>query len=228
MKFKSNVYTQASGSIGGITYSRNAGGMYTRSRTIPTNPNTALQQDAKSRLSTLADRWVNVLTDAQRAAWAVYAQQVPLINTLGETRPIPANAMYIRCNSPRLLAGLAAVDAGPTNYTLATLTPPTVPSITAATDTVEYEFSNADPWATAVGGALLVFISRPQNETVNFFKGPFQFAGSTLGAVVPPASPDSQVSNFAIAVGQRVFARFIATEADGRLSADVIRFLTAT
>lgn len=219
MKFKSAVFTQASGSIGGITYSHNTGGMYVRARATPTNPNSTYQQDVRSYLASLAIAWATTVSDANRALWADYAANVPLVDRLGESRPIPALAMYCRCNVPRLQAGLARVDAGPTLFSLAQLTAPSV-TVDAATDNVGVAFTNTDTWATAVGGALLVYASRPVSPAINFYKGPYRYAGKIAGAVSPPTSPEDIELPFTVVAGQQVFFRFVATNADGRLSAD--------
>ena len=47
MLFKSAAFTQASGSVGGLTFAHNRGGMYTRARSIPVNPKT--QQTGRCR-----------------------------------------------------------------------------------------------------------------------------------------------------------------------------------
>lgn len=227
MKFKSSVYTQASGSVGGLTYSRNGGGMYTRARAVPTNPNTPAQQAVKAFLSNLAQYWTNTLTAAQRQAWEAYAAAVPVRDSLGEERPISGNAMFCRCNMPRLVGGLAIVAAGPTTNTLAGLTPPSIVTATGSSGIISVSYTNTDGWANAVGGALLVFASQPQSPGVNFFKGPFRFAGKVLGAATPPTSPAAITSPFPFTAGSRVFTRFVATNADGRLSADLIRFQLA-
>jgi len=227
MLFKSSVYTQASGSIGGITYSRNAGGMYTRGRAIPTNPNTAAQQAVKGYMSLLSQAWSNVLTSLQRGAWEAYAANVPLRNSLGDERPVSGLNQYIRSNVPRLTAGLSRIDAGPTNYTLCGLTPPTIVSITASSSLASIAFTNTDEWALATGGALLIFVSEPLQATINFFKGPFRYAGRVNGAGTAPTSPASVTIPFPTAVGKKLFVRFAATAPDGRLSADLIRFQLA-
>ena len=51
MKFTSQVYTQASGSVGGLTYSHNRSGMYTRARSTPTDPASTLQLERRSNFS---------------------------------------------------------------------------------------------------------------------------------------------------------------------------------
>lgn len=227
VKYKSQVFSQASGSIAGMTYSRNAGGLYVRARAVPVNPNTPAQQQVKANLSNLSQRWTNTLTAVQRAAWEAYAAAVPVRDSLGEERPISGNAMYIRCNSPRLAGSLAIVDDGPTNNTLCGLTPPSIVTATGSSGILSISYTNTDVWAGAVGGGLLVFVSQPQTPAVNFFKGPFRFAGKVAGAATPPTSPAAITSPFPFVAGKRVFARFVATAADGRLSADMIRFQLA-
>lgn len=217
MKFKSSLLTQASGSIGGITASRNRGGMYLRARAIPVNTNTSFQQAVRNFMSLLTSRWVNTLTDLQRAAWAVYAEQTPMTDSLGESRTIPALAHYVRSNVARLQAGLTVIDAGPTVYGL-----PTLSAIDATIDASDGEadiaFTNTDAWATAVGGALAVKISRPQNKSINYFNGPYRFAGAILGAATPPTSPGTLTLPFPVAADQKVFLEARSMLADGRLS----------
>lgn len=219
MKFKSQVYTQVSGSVGGLTYAHNKGGMYTRGRSIPTNPKTLQQQAVRNGLQLTSNAWSATLTSAQRDAWNTYAFNVPMVDSLGESRKVSGNAMYNRSNVIRIQAGLTSVAAGPTTFTLATLTNPTVSGV-ASTGVLTVGFTNTDTWATAVGGALLVYVSRPQSVGVTFFKGPYRYAGRVNGAVVPPTSPSTAITSpFALAAGQRVFVRILATNADGRLSA---------
>lgn len=217
MKFKSSLLTQASGSIGGLTASRNRGGMYMRARAIPVNTNTSFQQAVRNFLAILTSRWVNTLTALQREAWAVYAEQTPMTDSLGESRTIPALAHYVRSNVARLQAGLSIVDAGPTVYGL-----PTLSALDATVDASDGEadivFTNTDDWATEVGGALAVAISRPQNVSINYFNGPYRFAGSVLGAVIAPTSPATLTLPFPVSLGQKVFIQARSMLADGRLS----------
>jgi hypothetical protein len=80
-------------------------------------------------------------------------------------------------------------------------------------------FTNTDEWATAVGGSLLVYAGRPQNPSVNFFKGPYRFAGRINGAVVPPTSPLTVPAPFVFQQTQREHVQFRAVGADARISA---------
>lgn len=214
MLFKSQVLTEASGSIGGMTYSHNAGGMYTRGRTIPVNPNSQYQQGVRGALAALATAWTSELTDAQRLAWQVFADNVPVVNRLGDARVIPALAWYIKANVQRLAQGKTRIDAGPEVYALGNLTEPS-PTVQEPS-TGSLAFTNSDAWAIAVGGHLFLQVSPPQSPTVNFYSGPFRTVLTVNGAVVPPTTPQAFTYPWAGAEGQKVFYRTIASEPDGR------------
>lgn len=220
MLIKSALLTQASGSTGGMTASHNRGGMYLRSRAIPTNPNTGRQVVVRGILSALVVAWNNTLTPTQRENWNTYATNTPVVNVLGDSKNLSGINMYCRCNVPRIQAGLARIDNAPTTFNLGAMTNPTLVSATAGTGIVVVSFTNTDAWATATGGALLIYLSRPQNAGVNFFRGPYAYAGRVNGLVVPPTSPANITAPFPFTAGSRVFARIRASLADGRLTAD--------
>lgn len=217
MKYTSAIAATGSGSIGGATASRNKGGQYFRRRAVPTNPASAFQVVVRNAVTALSNAWSNVLTAPQRAAWGTYAENVNWTDSLGQSIKLSGNQMYIRSNASRIQAGLTTVAAGPTNYTLATLTIPTITGI-AATSVATVTFANTDPWATAVGGAMLLYFSRPQSVGINFFKGPYRFGFRVNGAATPPTSPATGTIPFVGAAGSQVFFLARATNADGRLS----------
>jgi len=217
--FKSSVLAQSSGSLGGTVYSHNRGGQYIRNRSTPTNPASAQQQVVRNALSALSNAWVNLLTDAQRTAWDVYAANTPLTNRVGDLINVGGLGMYQRGNVPRLQAGLTRVDDAPVVFSLPVLSGVSVPQGNPATPSVDVAFDNTNPWATETGGALLVFVSRPANPSVNFFKGPYRFAGTVLGDdTTPPTSPATITTPFAFSIGNRLFVRTVAVRADARLS----------
>jgi hypothetical protein len=218
MKFNSQIVTAASGSIGGCTYSRNRSGMYIRGRTLPVNPNSAFQQTMRAALTTLVARWTSVLTTAQRDAWSVWAFNTPQTDKLGNPILITGQNAYIKMNAQRLQIPVAVVDDAPTVYAGAVLTPPVLVTCSEAAQLLEYSYTATDQWNTEVGGHLLVYGGRPQNPSKLFFAGPYRFAGADNGAVVPPASPSSQGTPFPFVAGQRIHVRFVAMNADGRIS----------
>lgn len=220
MKYTSAIAATASGSIGGATASHNRGGQYFRRRAIPVNPSTVQQQAVRGIFATVQSAWNSVLTAAQRNAWDTYALNTPVTDSLGNPVNAGGKGMYTRGNVARLQSGLTRVDTGPTTFGLPNLTAPGLTSLIATTGVLTYTFTNTDPWAIAVGGALLIYVSRPQSVSINGFKGPYRLAGSKLGAATPPTSPGTVTSPFTFAVGQKGFVRFVSVTPDGRLSGD--------
>lgn len=218
MLFTSPVYSQASGAVAGLVYSHNRGGMYTRARTTPTNPNSPEQAAVRAALGYLVNRWISVLTDVQRAAWDNYAAQVTYSGPLGEFRAATGQQNFIRSNVPRIQAGLDVVDTAPGEFNTGSQLPSTLAADGSA-DTLALTFSTDDEWANETGSYLLLYSSRPVNPTINFFKGPYRLAGTIQGnTTTPPTSPATIASPFDLVAGQRVFFRTIISRVDGRLS----------
>lgn len=218
MKFISQIVTAASGSIRGCVFSRNRSGAYIRGRVVPVNPGSAFQNVVRAALATLVARWTSVLTVAQRTAWDTWAFNTPHTDSLGQSITITGQNAYISLNALRIQFGVAVIDTAPIIFAGAVLTPPGIVSATAATEVLSISFTNTDLWATAVGGYLAVYVSRPQNASVLFFKGPYRLMGKISGAVVPPTSPMPITSTFPFEVGQRVHTQFRAVNADGRIA----------
>lgn len=212
------------GSIGGWVFSRNAGGDYIRNRAIPTQPGSPEQNAVKALMSQLTNVWATTLTDAQRSAWDSYAAAVELPNSQGIYRNVGGLAMFVRSNLPRLQAspvGLPRVDSGPTTFTLGDYTVPIMGIPSAATQDVDIGFTTTDDWVGEDEAAMLIYLSRPQNPAVNFFKGPYRLAGFVLGdGTTPPTSPATITVPFTFVAGQRVFGRFNVCRADGRLGSE--------
>lgn len=208
----------ASGSMGGQTASHNRGGMYLRARAVPTNPGSQFQQDIRTIFSGLTTRW-QVITAPQRAAWTTYAINVPVLNRMGDPIVLTGQQMYIRCNSARIQAGLSVVDDGPIVFAMDSLS---IVSITPAdtSDILALVFDNTDEWANEDDAALLAYGARQQALTINYFRGPYRYAGKVEGdSVTPPTSPTVTVINpFEFDVGNAAFARVLSVRADGRIS----------
>jgi len=221
MIFASPVYSKVSGSIAGLTYSHNKGGMYVRARSMPTDPQSALQVAMRTAMATLSAYWNDTLTSTHRNAWNAYGANVAMTNKLGETIYLSGLQQFIRTNSVRLQAGLSILAPAPTTFNLGTFTAPTIDE---ANDNPEIDvaFTNTDAWAAGVGGYLFAWGGRPQNPGVNFFKGPFRFMGSVAGAAVAPSSPETFTSQYVLEEGQKVWVQCRIMQIDGRLSEPVI------
>lgn len=218
MKFQSQIISRASGSIGGLTASHNKGGNYFRARVTPTDPGTAFQQVVRAAHASLVNFWNDVLDQAQRDAWAVYATNTPLTDAFGEPRTVTGLNMYVRANVSRIQSSLPRVDDAPTIFSLGEFTLTEI-AISAATQQISLDFTATDAWANEDDSAMLLYVSRPQNPGISFFKGPYRVTGKVDGdGTTPPTGPAALNVPFAVVEGQRVFARIRVTRADGRLS----------
>lgn len=228
MLIKSALFEKASGSMGGITASRNRGGQYFRGRATPTNPNSVLQQAVRSAMSQLAVLWQDTLTAPQRAAWETYGDNVPVINRIGDQIFLTGLNHYIRSNVPRIQHGPAnRVDDAPVIFNLGDYTAPAF-SIDTAADEIDLGFTVGDDWVNEDDAFMFVYCATPKDPTINFFKGPYQFKGTIDGDLAaPPTSPASIGLGHVIVVGQRQFARVRVSRADGRLSASFRGFSDA-
>lgn len=127
MKFRGgSVVGQASGSVAGQTFSRNRYGAYVRNRSVPVKSTTTYALNAKAYLSAASAAWGG-LTDAQRAAWAAWAQTNPIVDSFGEKQVLSGQAAYVQLNRRILQDGgtqidLPPVGAGPQALTTLTAT----------------------------------------------------------------------------------------------------------
>lgn len=217
MKFTSALITAASGSVGGLTASRNRGGMYFRARAMPVNPSSPQQQAVRTNLSSLAAAWSDDLTQAQRNGWDTFGTNTTVVDSLGAERQISGFNHFIRSNTLRLQAGLSPVLAAPTFFTGVSFGEPTIAAWDLADQDVDISYNPA-LWASQTGGALLVYMSRPQGPGIKYFRGPYRLAGVVLGNTsAPPASPQTIDLPFPVVAGQTVFGYSRAILADGRV-----------
>lgn len=211
------------GTIGGTTFSRNRGGAYMRNRVTPIDPNSLPQGTMRALIQSLNSWWLNKLTQTERDAWKVYAAAVPVINKLGASISLSGMNWFIGCNAVRQQSGLPRVEAAPVILSVAGVDATASFSALAAADAISYAFDDTLDWLDEDDAAMCLFVSRPQNPTVNYFKGPFRLALTILGdATTAPTTPQSITNPFPQGVGQKVFVRQVIVRADGRYSAEFI------
>lgn len=221
MLFTSPVYSQASGSIAGITYSHNRGGMYTRARVTPTDPSSERQQTVRAAMGVLAPYWGETLSGAQRAVWDLYADNVPWINPLGETIFLTGQQHFLRVNIPRIQAGIAIKKDAPYTYNLGTFTAPTIDEANS-TPQVKIAFDNTDAWAIASGGHMLVYAGKSVGPGRTFYRGPWRYSGSIDGDATPPTSPATIAVSWSYAATNLCWVQIRVIQVDGRMSLPVI------
>ena len=101
-----------SGSQGNTTASRNRSGQYYRQRSMPVQPNTQSQVNAKARFGTMSIAWRS-LTDPQRAAWNAFANSFSVVNSLGQTIHLTGHQAFVKVNAVNLLNAVAMATAPP-------------------------------------------------------------------------------------------------------------------
>lgn len=229
MIFKSPVFSQASGSIAGITYSHNKGGMYTRARSIPTNPNTQNQTEVRNALTQLAVAWSTDLNATQRSGWQTWAANTPFTNALGDPINLSGQQAFIGANTGRLQVnakfgfGMVVVKTPPVIFNRGDFTTPSF--VASEASGIDVTFDDTDAWANENGAVMIMQVGRPQSAGRLFFKGPWRAAPPIQGnSSTPPTSPRTimpaalAVNVYPIAEGQNVWMRFTVSRIDGRFS----------
>ncbi len=211
MKFTSPIISAASGSVAGLTFSRNQGGQYIRKRAVPTNPNSTEQQAARAALSSCGDTWTQ-FGQEDRDAWAAYADATSWTDALGESIKLSGWQAFCRWATLRNRIGQTA-DIAPPMGTSGFGSPPIgiILEATGPEATVDI-----DP-VTPVDGDVLVQISDALPPGVNSEKRPLTldgFATALFGSssiTVPLAT--------GIEENERRVARAVIVYDDGRVSA---------
>lgn len=169
-----------SGSVAGVTSSRNRFGQYRRTRAIPVNPNTTFQSQQRDRLGDMAMAWRG-LTDAQRAGWASLGGQIVRTDSLGQTYTLTGLQAYCFVNINNLDAGVATVSDAPAVTSPTGLLTATV-TTTGGTLSLAY---TATP--LAADNKLFVYAS-PQRSAGRSFEADLRLIHISAAAAASPAN----------------------------------------
>jgi hypothetical protein len=195
MKILSNTISSGSGSSGGTTLTRSRGGLALRSRRVPSNTSTALQQVIRNNMSSAAATWQN-LSAAVQAAWTTFAQANPITDVLGQKQTLSGFNMYARTYTYFLAAKMAPGAGNPQSPGFAIPAPQwsATPTIPAGVITG----SILPPVTPGVWGAttdsVLVYSSRPQSPGKVAAHQPMRLAG-----VLHPSAASSTPITVALA-----------------------------
>lgn len=103
---------EARGRMAGLVYNTWHGISTVKAHSGPNQPNSAAQLAARSRLTTIGAEW-RALTQANRDAWAVYADAHPLQDWTGNPKRLTGQNWYIRCSVQMARMGNASVATPP-------------------------------------------------------------------------------------------------------------------
>lgn len=225
MKFVPILGADMSGSLAGVTASRNRYGQYFREKVVPVNPNTTRQQAVRSYFATAINGWT-ALSAANRALWNDYAANTPFVDGLGNQKFVTGQNMYCRCNTLRAQIGEALVSAGPTTFNFGNPVTNLKPTTDGTPDGVIGVVASALSTSVDImGGAsadgdIAMYIGNPINPSRSFYKGPYQLAATsaTTGASATEGFTGAPTIVTALAAGQYRSARFVIVYDDGRVS----------
>lgn len=196
MKWKSAMFTDLSGSLGGMVASRNKGGNYLRSRVTPTNPQTCRQSAARSMFAELAQEF-SELDPELKALWNE-AAEFANTDAFGEPNggTLTGQNLFIRAKrTEKEIATATGEDYDP-------VTPPPMPLLETPAPTSVGPISY-DP-DTGLGSIPVNFTTPPseeeptdvvvytgpnKNPCTSSSKGPRQL--SSIGTVPPGESGTS-------------------------------------
>lgn len=212
--------TDARGSIGGQTHSRNRYGAYVRARTTPVNPRSARQSMARAITALVSTLWRSAVSEAQRDAWRVFAANVPASNKLGESINLAGFNQFYKSNVAAKNAGLVEILPAPVLFTLPGEDPDYTCDIDATTGKLTIAFDEDRSWCSEDNAAMIVQVGLPQDPSIGFFNGPWRHAGIVPGDNgVPVTTPNTDIDvPFQVAADQKVWTRAKILRADGRLS----------
>ena len=229
MKFTPTLGQDLSGSVAGITASRNASGAYFRARTVPSDKFTAKQRLAREAMRNMSPDWAP-LSPAEKASWNTYGAGIPFTPPIGNDYNLNGQQIYNRSklavkysNESTLAPGLVVPDTAPAGPGLPVFSgAPVLFDAFASTQQVLIGYDGTDTWVTEDGAALLMRISAPQGIGVLNFSGPFLAVPDLRGSSTsPPTSPVSRTAPSPIKQFQVLFAEIKVYRADGGLSLPV-------
>lgn len=204
-----------SGSVGGVTSSRNRFGQYRRNRAIPVNPNTTAQGAVRARMSANAAAW-RTITSAQRAGWSDLGNSMVRSDALGQNYTLTGFQAYCSINNNNVAAGNSTVADAPALTTPAALLTCVI-TLTAAAFSLAYTVT-----PLGAGVRLFSFVS-PQRSAGRAFEGDFRLLAVSAAAAASPANIyAAYVAKFGLPiVGNRVFVS-LQTYQGGFLSGPLV------
>lgn len=211
-----------SGSQGNTTNSRGRSGQIQRQRSVPTNPNTAAQSAARSRLSTLSAGWRG-LTDAQRANWNSFASSYTMTNPLGQSFHLTGHQAFIQINSVNLLNGDASLTVPPA---LPSFVAPTITTLTATAGTPALSMGGTSP---ATGTKLMFFVSQQKSAGVSYMNDFRYLATFTTATSSKFDITAAYVAKFgALIAGKKIFVQVVQSQAGAQDNGTIQSIIVGT
>jgi hypothetical protein len=211
-----------SGSVGAVTSSHNRSGQYRRQRSMPTQPRTTAQINARSRLTTQSAAWRG-LTDAQRAAWASFANSFTVVNSLGAAIQLTGHQCFVKVNTTNLVNGDSVVTSPPA---LPAFVACTVTGLTATAGTPVFTIQGTTP----AGTTKYQIYASPQLSAGVSYNNNFRLI--TVGTTFTTGNLDiktAYVTKFgAVIAGKRIFVKVVQSQAGMQDNGTLFSVIVAT
>lgn len=203
----SALVAQASGSVGGVTFSRGRGGAIARARVKPINPRSVLQSTRRANAAHLAKYWSNDLTQQQRDDWEAYSAGTNWNNKLGQSIEINGNAAFLRHNTLTIISGVSIRPAAPLAMGHAGGVPFTF-SAENDTGNIQMDLPTGSFDKDTEYHQLLLFMGLPtQPGQLTAPKG-FRYLGIVYGnSATPLTFPHTLATKYTMQAGQRITLR---------------------
>lgn len=188
-----------SGSVAGVTSSRNRFGQYRRTRASPVNPNSVRQIAVRAVLASLASAWRG-LTDAQRQGWTALGASIQRTDSLGQTYNLTGEEAYVSVNAEMDAAGDATVDDAPVLAEAPEL-------LTTTLTLTDVAFSLAFTATPLAAGDRLFVYGSPQRSAGRAFESDLRLFHVSAAALASPANllADYTARFGAPVTGKRIF-----------------------
>lgn len=219
-----------SGSIGSTTASRNRFGPYLRTKAIPVNPNTVRQQTVRAEFATMVNLWNNTLTQAERDAWVLWADNTTILGKDGSPINITGQNAYVRFNVIRRQIGEVRVDTAPITFNNGNPVTDFLATDGLISGELQIDLAGTAmnntisfPAGASDDGDVAIYLGGPVNSSRTFFKGPYQLAdilpvAAAVTFVTWTTLLTAMTQQIAVADAQFRSVRFRMIYDDGRLS----------
>lgn len=112
-----DIVTDMRGVVGGVVYQRNAYGLISRTRVVPTNPQTTPQQTRRGYFGNAAQAWLS-LTPSERQAWIDLDPPLTMTNVFGVEVALTGYNAFVRVNENILSVGGSILTTPPSPVSL--------------------------------------------------------------------------------------------------------------
>lgn len=171
------LITELAGSIGGITFQRNASGPVARLKpnmTVNPSPAQALQENKLSRLVAL---WPT-LSDADKLSWKTFAEDHLHVTEWAEEKQLNGFQWFMSCNLDLLVTNQATITTAPAWTTVDPLPAFTLPY------TVSYFRIQWDPPIDLTGYRIVIYATPPiRQSSMKLRRSTFILRIADIGAV---------------------------------------------